>query len=133
MRNFQAVSCVLVFEEKILLLKRSDKVRTNKGMWSVVAGEIEGDPYITALKEIKEETGLAEPDISLIRRGDPFNLKMTIQSMTTLHPFLFSTITNTIRLNWEHDEFQWISVDAIDEIQLVPRFSDLLRSVHLIA
>lgn len=133
MRNFQAVSCVLVFEEKILLLKRSDKVRTNKGMWSVVAGEIEGDPYITALKEIKEETGLAEPDISLIRRGDPFNLKMTIQSMTTLHPFLFSTITNTIRLNWEHDEFQWISVDAIDEIQLVPRFFDMLRSVHLIA
>lgn len=133
MRNFQAVSCVLVFEEKILLLKRSDKVRTNKGMWSVVAGEIEGDPYVTALKEIKEETGLAEPDISLIRRGDPFNLKMTIQSMTTLHPFLFSTITNTIRLNWEHDEFQWISVDAIDEIQLVPRFSDMLRSVHLIA
>lgn len=102
-------------------------------MWSVVAGEIEGDPYITALKEIKEETGLAEPDISLIRRGDPFNLKMTIQSMTTLHPYLFSTITNTIRLNWEHDEFQWISVDAIDEIQLVPRFSDMLRSVHLIA
>ena len=133
MRNFQAVSCVLVFDAKILLLKRSDKVRTNKGMWSVVAGEIEGDPYITALKEIKEETGLAEPDISLIRRGDPFNLKMTIQSMTTLHPFLFSTITNTIRLNWEHDEFQWISVDAIDEIQLVPRFSDMLRSVHLIA
>jgi len=133
LRNFQAVSCVLVFEEKILLLKRSDKVRTNKGMWSVVAGEIEGDPYITALKEIKEETGLAEPDISLIRRGDPFNLKMTIQSMTTLHPFLFSTITNTIRLNWEHDEFQWISVDAIDEIQLVPRFFDMLRSVHLIA
>ncbi|MCZ6615891.1 MAG: NUDIX domain-containing protein [Thaumarchaeota archaeon] len=132
MRNFQAVSCVLVFDAKILLLKRSDKVRTNKGMWSVVAGEVEGDPYITALKEIEEETGLAEPDIALIRRGDPFNLKMTIHSMTTLHPYLFSTISNTIRLNWEHDEFQWISIDSIDEIQLVPRFSDLLRSVHLI-
>jgi len=102
-------------------------------MWSVVAGEVEGDPYITALNEIEEETGLAEPDIALIRSGNPINLKMTIHSMTTLHPYLFSTTTNMIRLNWEHDEFQWISVDAINEYQLVPRFFDMLRSVHLIS
>jgi len=101
-------------------------------MWSVVAGEVEGDPYVTALNEIEEETGLAESDVALIRRGNPLNLKMNVNSMTTLYPYLFSTITNKIRLNWEHDEFKWISVKAIEEIPLVPRFSDMLRSVRLI-
>ena len=133
MRNFHAVSCILSFKEKILLLKRSDKVRTNKGLWSVVAGEVEGDPYQTALNEIEEETGLARTDIVFIRRGNPFTVNLTMNSITTIHPFLFSTTKNRIRLNWEHDEFRWISTKAIERFQLVPRFLDMLRSVGLIA
>lgn len=133
MVKFQAVSCILLYDEKILLLKRSYRVKTNRGLWSVVAGEVEGDPYRTALNEIEEETGLAKSEIVFILRGKPFDVSLTKNSMTTIHPFLFSTIKNEIRLNWEHDEFRWISPKAIEELKLVPRFSDMLRSIALIS
>jgi 8-oxo-dGTP pyrophosphatase MutT (NUDIX family) len=46
--------------DKLLILKRSDKVGTYKGLWGGVAGYVEEneEPYETALKEIKEEVGI---------------------------------------------------------------------------
>lgn len=70
----KVVTCLLVNNEgKLLILKRSDKVRTYKGLWGGVAGYIEENetPYETAIKEIKEEAGLDKKDVSLVKKLDP--------------------------------------------------------------
>ena len=56
----KVVTCLLMKDSKLLILKRSDKVSTYKGLWGGVAGYIEEheEPYETALKEIKEEVGI---------------------------------------------------------------------------
>ena len=70
----RVVSCVVMDEKgNILILKRSDKVRTYKGCWSGVAGYIEKDehPIDTAYKELSEEVKLERDDVELILEGDP--------------------------------------------------------------
>ena len=55
----------------ILLLKRSEKVRSYQEHWAVVSGGIEAgeSPEACSRREIEEETGLGKKDISLIRTG----------------------------------------------------------------
>lgn len=53
------VTCVLTDKKgNILILKRSNKVRTYKGLWSGISGYIEENekPIDTPFKEIREET-----------------------------------------------------------------------------
>ena len=73
----KVVSCIIINENcEILILKRSDKVRTYKKCWSGVAGYIEeGErPIDTAFKEIKEEISLDKNDVELVKKGDIFEV-----------------------------------------------------------
>jgi 8-oxo-dGTP pyrophosphatase MutT (NUDIX family) len=129
MKRFQAVSCVISKGDAILMLKRSQKVRTNRGLWSVVAGEVTGDPLTTAFAEIEEETGLYKSDVALVKGGKPLEVSLSPNSITTVHPFLFYTGKAEIRLNWEHDEYRWATLDEIRGLPIVPRFLDMLTSL----
>ena len=66
-RQQKRVDVVTVFLEhdgKILLLRRSQRVRTMKTMWAGISGYIENeDPLMRALKEIEEEAGLSNEKI----------------------------------------------------------------------
>ena len=56
------VSSILLYNDQILILKRSNSVKSFQGRWSGVSGYLEGieDPLYRAYIEIKEETGLSE-------------------------------------------------------------------------
>ena len=62
------VTCFLIYNDRILILKRSDKVRTHRNKWAGVSGYIESGETAeeTAMKEIREETGLQEKNIKLV-------------------------------------------------------------------
>ena len=88
------VTCLLENKDKILILKRSSKVRTYKGLWGGVAGYIEeGEtPLETAIKEIKEEVNLEKTDVELIRRIAPIKFMDFHEGKKydwTIFPFLF--------------------------------------------
>ena len=56
-------------DDKILILKRSNKVKSMKGLWAGVSGMIEKDdmtPLDRAKIEIFEETGIREEEIELL-------------------------------------------------------------------
>ena len=71
-----ASSIIMNSEGKILIMKRSDKVRTYKGMWGVAAGYIEEDetPLETAYKEIREETGIEGEYLTLLKQFEPVEI-----------------------------------------------------------
>ncbi len=129
------VTCVLEHNKKILVLKRSKKVRTYQGLWGGVAGYVEPkeDPYDTALKEIAEEVGLSGNDVSLIRRGDPLSFTDYDNNKRydwVVHPFLFHVADiDRIRLDWEHEELRWIDPKEVSTLSLVPRFDDVVKSL----
>ena len=90
----RVVSCVLLDENgNILILKRSDKVRTYKGCWSGVAGYIEKgeQPLDTAYKELFEEVKLEKEDVELILEANPVKVTDVYENQQydwEIYPFL---------------------------------------------
>ncbi|MBI4257761.1 MAG: NUDIX domain-containing protein [Thaumarchaeota archaeon] len=133
MRRFRAVSCVLMFEGKILMLKRGTNVRTNPGLWSVVAGEIDAGekPVDTAYREIGEELGWARSNVELLREGSPFEVNPKPGSVTSVYTFLFLASRGDVKLNEEHTEYRWASVGETSALDTVPKFDEVLRSLGM--
>jgi 8-oxo-dGTP pyrophosphatase MutT (NUDIX family) len=129
-KEVDVVTCFLRFKGKILILKRSDLVRTSKGRWAGVAGYVEkGEkPEDTARKEIGEETGIR--NARLVRKGEPFSVKSETTTFR-VHPFLFEVDTDEVTIDWEHTEFRWIEPEDIEKYDTVPKLPNSLRSVLL--
>ena len=120
-------------DEKYLILKRSDNVKSMKGLWGGISGVIEGneDPLNRAKKEVFEETGMREDLISLLRTAKEIRVISTQYSNHEwiVFPFLFSTRESKIRLNWENSEYRWISANEISKYQTVPSLDKVLASL----
>ena len=134
----RVVSCLLVNDDgKLLILKRSDKVKTYKGLWGGVAGYIEENetPYETAIKEIKEEAGLDKKDVSLVKKLDliPFtDLHKGERYDWEIFPFLFRTEKKKkIDIDWEHLEYRWIPPPDIVKYDTVPQFKEIVSKLLL--
>jgi len=133
MRATKIVTCFITNENKILLLKRSDKVKSMKGLWAGVSGIIEKDelPLARAKREIFEEVGLHEEQIKLLKSEKEMRI---ISPQYKNHewlvfPFLFGTENQTIKLNWENSDYRWISIDEIKNFETVPSLDKVLLNL----
>ena len=124
-------------EEKILILKRSNKVKTYKGMWGGVAGYIEEKekPYDTALKEIGEEIGLKENEITFVKKFEPISFTDIYNKEKydwEVFAFLFKIKSNSkIKIDWEHSEYRWISPSEINKFDTVPKLKEIVSKIGL--
>jgi len=131
LKTREVVTCFLQSGDKILLLKRSDRVGSYQGRWAGVSGYIETNPDEQAFKEIREETGLEEDDIALIRKSHPIEIiDRELRTRWRVFPYLFR-IKNPgkINIDWEHKEIKWIAPEEIDQYQTVPKLKEALHSV----
>ena len=130
MRSTRIVTSFIKYNDQILILKRSEKVRSMKGLWSGVSGIIENNenPIDRAKIEIFEEVGIKEKEIRLVKKLE----KMKIQSQQyknhewEIFPFLFETNNENIELNWENSEFKWILPKELKNYQTVPSLEKIL-------
>jgi len=121
-------------KDKILILKRSDKVGTYKAQWSGVSGYIEKDeePIDTALKEIREETGLSKNQVKFIKKSEPIKLIDVYNGKEynwIIHPFLFISKYSKINIDWEHSEYRWVLPSKIEEFDTVPGFNKVVSEL----
>ena len=130
MRSTRIVTSFIKNNNKILILKRSNKVRSMKGLWAGVSGIIENNekPLDRAIIEIFEELGIKENKIKLIKNVE----KVIISSPQyenhewEVFSFLFETKDVKIKLNWENSEFKWIQIDEIKNYETVPNLDKIL-------
>ena len=133
MRSTRIVTSFIKYNDQILILKRSEKVRSMKGLWSGVSGIIENNenPIDRAKIEIFEEVGIKEKEIKLVKKLE----KMKIQSQQyknhewEIFPFLFETKNENIELNWENSEFKWILPKELKNYQTVPSLEKILLNL----
>ena len=132
MYSTKIVTSFLLNADKFLILKRSQNVKSMKGLWAGISGIIEGneEPLQRAKTEIFEEIGLVENKIDLLKIAP----QMQISSQYTNHqwmvfPFLFSAKDPQIKLNWENSEYRWIYPSEISKYQTVPSLDKVLASL----
>ncbi len=127
------LTCFVKFKDKILILKRSKKVRTYQGKWNVVAGYLDEPKPIRkkVLEELKEELGIKKNNIIKIKIGasykffDP-NIKMT----WLVYPILIELKKiPKIKIDWEHTEYKWIDPKDISKYDIVPKLDESLKRI----
>jgi 8-oxo-dGTP pyrophosphatase MutT (NUDIX family) len=132
-RLFNVITVFLEHNKRILILRRSQKVRTMNMKWAGISGYIENeDPLVRALKEIEEETGLGKEKVKLLRIGRPLEAVESDKSdiIWIVYPYLFHSNTNLIRIDWEHDQYRWIKTQEIQNYETVPKLKEALDSVY---
>jgi ADP-ribose pyrophosphatase YjhB (NUDIX family) len=127
------VTCFLEHSGKIALLRRSGRVGTYQGRWAGVSGYIEEGhtPYQQALEEIKEEAGLEEPDVNLLKEG--VTLEVVDEGLGrkwVVHPYRFRVLKpEKMAIDWEHSEMRWIEPKQIAEYETVPQLAEAWQRV----
>ena len=133
MRTTKIVTAFIQYEQKLLILKRSNKVKTMKGLWAGISGIIEKNetPLTRAKIEIYEETGISEDKIRLVKNAE----KLRINSPQyenhewEIFPFLFEAKNPDIKLNWENSEYIWITIDELKNYNTVPSLEKVLQNL----
>lgn len=118
------VEAVIIRNGKVLLLKRISEL--GKGFWWLPGGRVNKfEPMETAiLREVYEETGLdVKIEKQLKTRNYFFQGKHAIGT-----PFLMKCLsTDDPKLNREHDEYQWVTLEEYRELKKVhPNLNEIL-------
>lgn len=126
------ITVFIKYKDKILLLKRSDKVRTYQGKWNTVAGYLDELKPIRekVLEEIKEEIGINEDNFLSIRIGEPYEFTdFEVNKTWVIHPILVELkYKPDIKLDWEHTEYKWIKPEELKEFEVVSNLDKSLEN-----
>lgn len=122
--------------DRVLLLRRSGRVRTYQGAWGGVSGYLE--PGVTPLEqaytEIREETRVPREAARLLRAGEPFEFRdETLGQAWRVYPFLFALdAAAQITTDWETTEHTWAAPEEVTTgtLAAVPRLAESLARVY---
>ena len=127
------ITCFLRNENKILILKRSDKVKSMRGLWAGISGIIEKNesPLSRAKIEIFEELGISHEQIQLVKEADEMRIlsPQYENHEWKIYAFLFDVINPEINLNWENSEYKWINAEEISNYETVPSLEKVLLNL----
>jgi 8-oxo-dGTP pyrophosphatase MutT (NUDIX family) len=130
MHATKIVTSFIKDNKKILILKRSEKVKSMKGLWSGISGIIEKDeiPLERAKIEIFEEVGILENEIRLIKSTEEMriNSPQYKNHEWEVFPFLFESKKPNVKLNWENSEFRWVEIEELKNYETVPSLEKIL-------
>lgn len=133
MRSTKIVTSFIRDNEKLLILKRSEKVKSMKGLWAGISGIIESNetPLRRAKVEIFEEAGITEDKITLIKSAEEMriNSPQYENHEWEVFPFLFEAKSPEIKLNWENSEFKWINIKELENYETVPSLDKVLLNL----
>ncbi|MGD2084217.1 MAG: NUDIX pyrophosphatase [Chromatiales bacterium] len=115
---------------RVLVVRRSGRVGSYRGRWSGISGYLEDPTALAqALREIREETGIPESDLTLAAAGEPLEIPAReIGVLWVVHPFLFELAgSREVRLDWENTEHRWVEPDELAELETVPSLGEALE------
>ena len=127
------LTCFVKYADKILLLKRSDKVRVYQGLWNSVAGYLDEFRPLEekAQEELREELGIAAEIIKQTKLGQPYELYDESVGKIWI---IFSVLVElnqepVIKLDWEHTKYCWVSLEEVKNFDIVPGLDKTMARV----
>jgi 8-oxo-dGTP diphosphatase len=116
-RFYFAVGAILENNKKILMMKRSARDKISPSEWHAITGGVNQfeSPQHALLREIKEETGIA--DVKIIKPIDTFHFfvgERIAKNEVIGIVYWCKTRSKKVILSEEHDDFVWVTPkDAI--------------------
>ena len=127
------LSCFIKYEDKILLLKRSDKVMAYKGQWFCLGGFIDEPKSIRqkVLEELHEELGLSENDVKNIKTAPSYTYQdSSAKKSWILYPVIVELNNQPeIKLDWEHTAYKWVKKEELASFDLPSTLREALKKV----
>lgn len=120
--NFKSAHVVIIKDENILILRRSSTDEWMPGHYGLPGGKLDqNENLLDALtRECKEEVGLEVFPKHLI-----FLPKI---SSNKEHAFFYTTKFNgEPKLDFEHDDFQWVNPKNLSNYKIVPDLLDIVK------
>ncbi|WP_458402659.1 NUDIX hydrolase [Methanobrevibacter sp.] len=112
-------------EDKILIVKRHPKSRTDPEMWELPGGKVEnGEHFADALvREIKEETSLdaSVGDFCDAVQND-YAHKRTVQLMMYM-----DDVEGQVKISEEHTDYMWADLKKIKTLEISTSLEKLLK------
>ena len=127
------ITVFIKYKDRILLMKRSEKVLAYKKKWNTVAGYLDEIKPIQekVVEEIEEELGIEKNNISSIFLGESYEFKDNeINKTWIVFPVLVELEKESeIKLDWEHTEYKWIKPKELENFDIVPNLQESLKRV----
>ena len=127
------VVCVIMYGEKILLVKRSQIVSNHRDKWDVITGFID-NPNVSEIEhtviELEEEIGIKVNNIGEIKIRDSY-VYHDAESDKTLQVFPVLVVLKSepsIELNEENTAFRWIYLKELEKYDAVPDLADAINA-----
>jgi len=132
MKSYFAVTGIVMFNDKILILKKHPDDRNYPNYWSFVSGfvkEFEAGED-TMMREMKEETGL---DGEIVKTGEVIEAFDEKNNKTwVVKPFLLKVNSDKVKLCHENTDFKWVTLEELMTVKFVPGLKQDLKSVGLL-
>jgi 8-oxo-dGTP pyrophosphatase MutT (NUDIX family) len=127
------LTCFVKYKDKILLLKRSDKVRIYQGLWNSVAGYLDEFRPLEekVLEELREELSITPDLIKQTKLGQSYELiDSKAKKIWIVFPVLVELNKEPkIKLDWEHTDLKWIDPADLKNFNTVPDLDKTLAKV----
>lgn len=127
------LTCFVKYQDKILLLQRSNKVGTYKRMWNSVAGFIDEAVPIEEkiMEELQEELGITKDMLKNLKIGEAYQFHdAAINKTWIIVPCLAELHKKPeIKLDWEHIDYTWIQSEEIANFNIVPNLDKSLKNI----
>jgi dihydroneopterin triphosphate diphosphatase len=111
--NSEYIECYVYYPSrkgrKFLVIKRSETDIMYPGIWQIVTGKIEeGEKaYDTALREVREETGLEPVRMFVLPHTTSFYSPAS-DSISLVPLFVCEVGSRDVRLSYEHCKYAWL-------------------------
>ena len=132
MKTYFAVTSVVKYKNKVLILKKSPKDWNYPNKWSFCSGFVKEFEAAedTALREIKEETGLTG---KIIKKGRIFQVNDKLKGKAWIAiPFLCEVKSAKVKLDHENSKYRWINYEDIKKFDNVPGLEKDLKVLGLL-
>ena len=125
-----ALNCVVMHRGKILIVRRSRRMRLYPGYWNGIGGFLDDGKTLEekTKEELKEELGIRATDIISMKRGEIFEAEEPkYKKVWIIFPVLVKVKTERIKLDWEAEEYRWIRLEDANKFNLTPSFRGVLK------
>lgn len=123
-----AVAGIVVNDNRILIMRRSRAKRHYPGVWDFPCERIkDGSLAENVARGVMEEAGLR---IEVVRAGKPITLEDGDWRFVVV-PFLCRTDSRDVRMDEEHDDFRWVSLEEMKRHDMIHYAQDALQVLGL--